>query len=184
VLELPLADEGLAADFDLLPRRRIDHVAVVGSDLLVQALRRVRQKVPVLVDRAALDRHAVPDGRDGLVEPRRAVDDEELGPSQAALEEIVEHGAPSLGAPAHALDCEQHLLAVLAYAQDHKERDGSCFAVEPHAHHCAVENEPHDLFFGKQAGVPRLPVAILPSNPSPGSNAVTSTNKSAGSLRY
>ena len=26
----------------------------------------------------------------------------------------------------------------LAYAKDDKERDGSRFAVEPHAHHCAV----------------------------------------------
>ena len=53
---------------------------------------------------------------------------------------------------AHALDREQHLLAVLAYAKDDKERDGSRFAVEPHAHHCAVENEPHDRFFGKASG--------------------------------
>jgi hypothetical protein len=58
------------------------------------------------------------------------------------------------------LDREQHLLAVLAYAKDNKERDGSRFAVEPRAHHCAVENEPHDRFFGKRAGVPRLPVAL------------------------
>jgi hypothetical protein len=33
--------------------------------------------------------YAVPDGCDSLVEPRRAVDDEELGPSHAALDEIV-----------------------------------------------------------------------------------------------
>ena len=58
------------------------------------------------------------------------------------------------------LDREQHLLAVLAYAKDNKERDGSRFAVEPRAHHCAVENEPHDRFFSKRAGVPRLPVAL------------------------
>ena len=43
----------------------------------------------MLVNRAALERHAVPDDGDGLVEPRRAVDDEELGPSQAALDEII-----------------------------------------------------------------------------------------------
>ena len=95
-------------------RRRVDHVGVVGGDLLVQALGGVREQVAVLVNRAALHRHAVPDGGDGLLEPRRAVDDEELGPSQAALDEIVEDGAPGLGAlAAHALDREQHLLAVL-----------------------------------------------------------------------
>ena len=62
---------------------------------------------------------------------------------------------------AHALDREQHLLAVLAHAKDDKERDSSRFAVEPHAHHCAVENEPHVRFFGKRAGATR------PSRSSP-----------------
>jgi hypothetical protein len=80
MLEPPVADEGLATGRDLLARRRIDHVGAVGSDLLMQALGRVRQQVPVLVDRAALHRHAVPHRGDGLVEPRRAIDDEELGP--------------------------------------------------------------------------------------------------------
>ena len=98
VLEPPFADEGLAAGFDLLTRRRVDHVVVIRGDLVMQALGRVREKVPVLVDRAALDRHAVPDGGDGLVEPRCAVDNEELGPPQPALDEIVEDGAPGLGA--------------------------------------------------------------------------------------
>ena len=143
VLEPPLADEGLAAGFNLLARGGVDHVGVVGGDLLVQALGGVREEIAMLVNRAALDRHAVPDDGDGLVEPRRAVDDEELGPSQTALDEIVEDGAPGLGAlAAHALDREQHLLAVLAYAKDDKERDRSRFAVEPRAHHCAVDNEP------------------------------------------
>ena len=68
---------------DLLGRRRVDHVGVVGGDLLMQALGGMREQVPVLVNRAALHRHAVPDGGNRLVEPRRAVDDEELGPPQA-----------------------------------------------------------------------------------------------------
>ena len=78
MLEAPLADEGLAASFDLLTRRRVDHVGVVGGDLVMQSLGRMREQVPMLVDRAALDRHTVPHGSDRLVEPRRAVDDEEL----------------------------------------------------------------------------------------------------------
>ena len=128
----------------------------------MQALWRVREKVPVLVDRAALDRHAVPHGGDRLVEPGRAIDDEELGPPQAALYEIVEDGTPSLGALAtHALDREHHLLAVLAYADDDEERDRGRFAVEPHAHHGAVENEPHDRLFGQRAGVPREVVPVV-----------------------
>ena len=44
--------------------------------------------------------------------------------SQATLDEIVEHGAPSLSAlAAHALDREQHLLAVRAHPEDNEERD-------------------------------------------------------------
>jgi hypothetical protein len=49
MLEPPFADEGLAARLDLLARGRVDHVVVVGRDLLVQALGRVRQQVAVLV---------------------------------------------------------------------------------------------------------------------------------------
>jgi hypothetical protein len=41
VLEPPLADERLAACFGLRAGGRIDHVVVVGGDLLVQALGRV-----------------------------------------------------------------------------------------------------------------------------------------------
>src|SRR5258708_28641256 len=94
----PLADEGLAADLDLLTRRRVDHVVVIRRNLLMQALGRVRQQVPMLVNRAALDRNAVPNGGDRLVEPRRAVDDEELGPPQPALDGIAEESAPGLRA--------------------------------------------------------------------------------------
>jgi hypothetical protein len=39
----------------------------------------------MLVNRAPLDGHAVPDGRNRLIEARRTVDNEELGPSQTAL---------------------------------------------------------------------------------------------------
>ena len=70
VLKPPLADEGLAADFNLLARGGVDHVGVVGGDLLVQALGGVREEIAMLVNRAALDRHAVRDDGDGLVEPR------------------------------------------------------------------------------------------------------------------
>ena len=91
----------------------------------------------MLVNRAALDRHAVPDdGRWPCPSPGAPSTDEELGRSQAALDEnSSEDGAPGLGAlAAHALDREQHLLAVLAHAKDDKEPEtASRFAVEPHA---------------------------------------------------
>ena len=122
----------------------------------------------MLMNGAPLHRHAVPHCGDRLVQPGRAIDDEELGPPQAALDEIVEHGTPGLGALAtHALDREHHLLDVLAYADDDEQRDGGRFAVEPHAHHRAVENEPHDRLVSQRAGVPGVPVGLhLPPHPA------------------
>ena len=98
VTEPPLADEGLAARLDLLGRGGVDHVGVVGGDLLVQALGRVGEQVAVLMDRAPLNRHAVPDRGDRLFQPRRAVDDEEVRAAQTASDQIVEHRTPGLGA--------------------------------------------------------------------------------------
>src|SRR4029434_8230445 len=119
------------------------------------------EQVPVLMDRAALDRHAVPDGGDGLVEPRRAIDNEELGTPEPALDETVEDSAPGFGAlAAHALDREQHLLAVLAHAEDNEERDRGRLAVEPHANDGAVEDQAHDRLLGQRAGVPGIPIAL------------------------
>ena len=48
VLEPPLSDEGLAAGFNLLARGGVDHVGVVGGDLLVQALGGVREEIAML----------------------------------------------------------------------------------------------------------------------------------------
>jgi hypothetical protein len=44
----------------------------------------------------ALDRYAVPHRGDRILEPRRPVDDEKLGPPQATPDEIVEHRPPGL----------------------------------------------------------------------------------------
>ncbi len=77
-----------------------------------------------LVSAASSVASAVKISRNRLVVPRRAVDDEELGLTQTALDEIVEDSAPGLGAlSAHTLDREQHLLAVRAHAQDNEQRD-------------------------------------------------------------
>ena len=75
-----------------------------------------------------------------LTFPRRAIDDEELETPEPTLDEIAEHRAPGLGAlTAHALDREQHLLAVGAHAKHHEQRDRGRFAVEPDANDGAVE---------------------------------------------
>src|SRR3974390_2552207 len=98
VLEPPFADEGLAAGLDLLTCRGVDHIGVVGADLLVQTVGCMRQQVPMLVNRAALDGHVVPDGRNRLIAPRRTVANYGLRPSQTARAEIIGEGAPSPGA--------------------------------------------------------------------------------------
>jgi hypothetical protein len=107
----------------------------------MQALGRVRQQVAVLVDRAALYWHAIPHDGDRSLQPGRAIDDEELGPPQPTADKIVEHGTSGFGAlAAHTLDREQHFLTVRTHADDDQQRDGGRLAVEPHAHHGAVED--------------------------------------------
>ena len=71
VLEPPFADEGFAAGFDLLASFRVDHVVVIGGDLLMQALGGVREQISVLVNGAPLHRHAIPNGGNRAFEPRR-----------------------------------------------------------------------------------------------------------------
>jgi hypothetical protein len=101
MFEPPLADEGFAA-FNLFARCRVDHVVIVGGDLLVQALRGVGEEIAVL-----MQVHLCPATRSqtaaiALFEPCAAIGpreggDEKLGPPRAALDEIVEHRAPGRG---------------------------------------------------------------------------------------
>src|SRR6266542_2889416 len=106
-LEPPLADEGLAAALDLCRCRGVNHVRVVGGDLLVQTLGRMGEQVPVLVHGAALDRHAIPDRGDGPLQSLPAIHDQQLRPAQATTDEIIENTAPGFAAlPTHALDRE------------------------------------------------------------------------------
>ena len=77
----------------------------------------------MLVHGAALDSHVGPQRRQRLFEARRAVDDDQLRRSQSAPDEIVEQRTPGrLAFPAHALDHEQHLLAVGAHAKRHEQQ--------------------------------------------------------------
>lgn len=124
------AYEGFASSFNLLARYRVDHVVVIGGDLLVQALARMRQQIPVIVHSAAPARS--PTRRRCSLKPRRAVDNEEFGTAQAAPDELVEHDMPSFGTlAAHTLDREQDVLTVRTHADDDKQRDRCHLAVEP-----------------------------------------------------
>jgi len=46
------------------------------------------QQLAVFVDRASLHRYAIPKHRDRPFQSRRAIDDEELGPTEATRDEI------------------------------------------------------------------------------------------------
>ena len=65
-----------------------------------------------------------------------------------------------LAFPAHALDREQHLLAVGAHAKRHEQRDRGRPSVEPDTRDCAVEDQPHDRLFGERTRIPGVPVAL------------------------
>ena len=114
------------------------------------------RQVAVLVNGAALDRHTVPNSGDCVFEPWSAINDEELGPPQATLSSTARQGLGALAT--HAFDREQHLLSIGAHADIDEQRDRGRCAIEPHPHHGAVENEPHDRLIGQRAGIPGVPV--------------------------
>src|SRR5207302_10039222 len=108
--EPPFAKEGPAALFDLGRRGGVDHVVVVGRDLVVQRGGSVGEQVAMLVDGAALGRHIAPQSSQRLLQPSPAIDNQEFRLAQLALDEVVEDGAPSLaGLATHILDRQQHL---------------------------------------------------------------------------
>ena len=139
--EPPFAEEDPVPFLDLDGGSGVDHVVVVGRDLVVQPPGRVGQQVAVLMDGAALGRHIAPERGQRLLQPRPAVDNQDLRLAQPALDEVVKDGAPSLaGLAPHVLDGQQHLLAVLAYAEHDQEHDRGGPPVEPDPHHSAVED--------------------------------------------
>jgi len=130
VLEPPLADEALRrASISC----RVAHRSCrcIGGDLLVQALGACAIRF-LCCGPCSVGPARRPDGRNGLVEPGAPSTMRNSGRRKPRLMRSSARCA-SLGAlTPMLLDREQHLLAVLAYAKDDKERDGSRFAVEPH----------------------------------------------------
>ena len=115
----------------------------------------------MLVHGAALDSHVRPQRRQRLFEARRAVDDDQFRRRQSAADEVVEQCAPGrLALAAHALDRQQHLLAVGAHAERDEQRDRGCFSVEPDTRDRPVEDQPHDRLLGERARIPGVPVFL------------------------
>ena len=71
------------------------------------------------------------------LQPGRAVDDEELGASQATGDQIVEDAAPrGFALAAHVLTGKQQLLPVAAHAEDDQHRDAVAFGRAGRARPC------------------------------------------------
>src|SRR4051812_33799915 len=70
----PLTQEALAPRRNLLRALGIDHVVVIGRNLVMQALRRVGEQIAMLVHRAALRRHRWPQRAQRLLQTGPAVD--------------------------------------------------------------------------------------------------------------
>jgi hypothetical protein len=115
----------------------------------------------VFVDGAALRRHGRPEGGERVPQTGRTIDDEQLGRSQPASDQIVEQRPPGgLALAAHALNRQQHLLAVSADAEDDQKGDAGGLPVEPDADDRPVEDQPHDRLGGEIATVPGLPAGL------------------------
>ena len=116
------------------------------------------EQVALLVHRAALDRHVVPQAGERRLEALAAVDDHQLRLGQAARQQIVEHGPPGgLALAAHVTDRKHHLLPVAADAEHDQQRDGGGLAIEPDLDHGAVEDQADDVVIGQIALLPSLP---------------------------
>ena len=102
-LQPPLAQERLAPRLDLLRGLGVDHVGVVGRDLLMQPLRRVGQEVAMLVNRAALwAGTAGQSAASAFSRPAAPSVIRNSGVPQPAGDEVIEHGPPGrLALPAH-----------------------------------------------------------------------------------
>jgi hypothetical protein len=80
---------------------------------------------------------------------------------QTSIDQIIEERPPGrLALSAHVLDRQQNFLAVLPDDQRHEKRNRRGLLVEPHPHHCAVENEPDDWLVLQGARVPIVPIAF------------------------
>ena len=136
----------------------MDHVVEVGLDLVVQVLRRMGQQVALLVNRAALDRHVVPQAGERRFQAFAAVDDHQFGSAEPTAGQVVQHGPPRGRALAtHVLDGEHHLLAVAADTEGNQQRDGRGLAIEPHLDDGAVEDQADDIVAGEITLLPSLP---------------------------
>ena len=66
--EPPFSQEGFALGLDVFGCGGIDHVVVIGRDLLMQPVGRMGEQVAMLVYGAALDRRVGPERRERLIQ--------------------------------------------------------------------------------------------------------------------
>ena len=113
------------------------------------------QKVAVFVYGAPLDQCLGPHQANGLLQSRRAIDDDEARRLQTARDQIVKQTAPgSLAFTTHVAPRQQNLLAITPYAQRHQQRNRRRFAVEPHPDHRAIQDETDNILVSQRTMTP------------------------------
>ena len=138
----------------------VDHVGVIGGDLLVELLGGVGQEIAMLVNRAALDRHAFQRTAIAFSSPGAPATMTNLGRRKPRATSRPGGRARPRAFAAHARDASSTFWPS-------RERQGPPAprrrspSVEPHADHGAVEDEPDD---GSPA---RIGLSTRPSRSSP-----------------
>ena len=84
------ARPSLASSLDRPMDLGVDHVFVIGGDILEQALGRMRHPIAVLVNLAELHLHDVPHGDDRVLRPWCGVSDNEIGSLKVTPDEIAD----------------------------------------------------------------------------------------------
>ena len=149
-----MRDEGLAPFFDLLGRRGVDHVGIVGGDLLVQALGASAEQVattyePCAVGPARRSRPRRSPSRTALVRRRRSG----LRAAQIAGDQVVERHTPRL----RRLTAPMSLTASRIFWPSSRtpittssEIEVS-FLVQADARDGAVDGQSHDRLIGRRS---------------------------------
>ncbi|GBR74571.1 hypothetical protein AA700_0303 [Acidiphilium acidophilum DSM 700] len=113
--QTPFGEEQPAPAHHLGTGFGVDHVVVVGGDLLVQGVWRMGQQISMLVHGAALRRRVWPKPGQRTFEAGAAIDQQQFRGAQAPRDEIIEHGAPGgFAFASHVLHRQQQLLPIAA----------------------------------------------------------------------
>ena len=131
----------------------------------MQLLRRMGDQVAQFVHRATLHRTVQPQHREGRLQALAAIDDQQLGPVQAARLEVLQQIAPRrLALSGQRSESQRHLLSIGSHPQGHQNRQRRALPIEAHIHHGAVEDQPRERLALEAAVVPALEIPLYPTS--------------------